>query len=439
MADKSFLADYEERTAWKNEPVRGAFHTHKELAAKVNADGSYAPFPGCTAVFRPDRLCREVIPLIARVIREKAGDPDLLADPLPDAGIHMTLHDLVSPEFCRCDPADPAAYRHETAESLEQAAETTEQIRREYAGCRITMLADRIVNMVSKSLVLLLKPRSEQDGELLAELYSRFDRIRHLPYPLTPHITLAYFRPGVIDGDRLGAALDFAQIRPQNAPAFEFCAEALTAQYFGDMRAYTDRPERVCFCCDGGLNRSVMAANIVNHLARRRNLPVLCEARSAFQNTQGRPVPAEIRETLRGRTTVLAGPSGVGKSSLTNRLFEDAYMEVGELSRKIRRGRQTTRHTELIALKDEDSYVLDTPGFTSLFVSGVASAELQDHFEEFAPHIADCRFTGCSHVNEGTAICGVRQAVERGEVSPERYENYCQIYGELKERESSYR
>ena len=116
---------------------------------------------------------------------------------------------------------------------------------------------------------------------------------------------------------------------------------------------------------------------------------------------------------------------------------------MGELSRKIRRGRQTTRHTELIALKDEtgdaESYVLDTPGFTSLMVSGVPSGELQDHFEEFAPHVADCRFTGCSHVKEGAAICGVRQAVERGEISPERYENYCQIYGELKERENSYR
>ena len=167
----------------------------------------------------------------------------------------------------------------------------------------------------------------------------------------------------------------------------------------------------------------------------------------------------KIRSALHGKTTVLAGPSGVGKSSLTNRLFEGANMEVGELSRKIRRGRQTTRHTELIALKEPgpgqrtadikgngetehaetESYVLDTPGFTSLYLSGVASAGLSDYFEEFMPYIPDCRFVGCSHVYEASAICGVRQAVERDEVSIERYENYCQIYEELRERESTYR
>ncbi|MBQ1422986.1 MAG: ribosome small subunit-dependent GTPase A [Lachnospiraceae bacterium] len=154
----------------------------------------------------------------------------------------------------------------------------------------------------------------------------------------------------------------------------------------------------------------------------------------------------KIRARLKGCTTVLAGPSGVGKSSLTNRLFEGAHMEVGELSQKIKRGRQTTRHTELIALKpregdsaEDEAYVLDTPGFTSLFVTGVSSQELQDYFDEFAPRIPECRYVGCSHVNEGTPICGVRQAVEQGEISRERYENYCQIYRELKEQESTYR
>ena len=167
----------------------------------------------------------------------------------------------------------------------------------------------------------------------------------------------------------------------------------------------------------------------------------------------------KIRSALHGKTTVLAGPSGVGKSSLTNRLFEGANMEVGELSKKIRRGKQTTRHTELIALKEpgtlkpdtdtrgtgetetaeSESYVLDTPGFTSLYLSGVASAELSDYFEEFTPYIPDCRFVGCSHVYEAPSICGVRQATERDAVSKERYENYCQIYEELKERESTYR
>ena len=154
----------------------------------------------------------------------------------------------------------------------------------------------------------------------------------------------------------------------------------------------------------------------------------------------------KIRTALKGRTTVMAGPSGVGKSSLTNRLFEGAHMEVGKLSQKIKRGKQTTRHTELIALKpgdgdlaDDEAYVLDTPGFTSLYVTGVASQDLEGYFEEFTPWIPDCRYVGCSHVNEGKSICGVRQAVGRGDISVERYENYCQIYGELKERESTYR
>ncbi len=294
----SLLSDYEQRTAWKYEPVRGVFPTHEGLTAKVRPDGGYMPFAGSTVVFRPGKPCMQVVPLIQRVLAEKTGNPEMFADPLPVPTIHMTLHDLISPEQCVSDPADTAHYNHEISCSLRKAAEITEELRKEYAGRTITMVSDRIVSMVSKALALMLKPRSEQDFALLTELYQRFDEIRTLPYPLTPHITLAYFRPGTVDGDLLSEALDFCQIRPENAPVFDFDPESLTAQKFLDMQTYADVPERICFCCDGGMNRSVMAANILNHLAKERDLPVICEARSAYQNTQGRTVPEAVWTTL---------------------------------------------------------------------------------------------------------------------------------------------
>lgn len=101
-------------------------------------------------------------------------------------------------------------------------------------------------------------------------MYGRFDEIVSLPYPFTPHITLAYFRPGLLDGNRLGEAVNAAQIDPDQALMFEFYPEGLTAQVFRDMQRYADIPQRICFCCDGGLNRSVLAANILNHMARER-------------------------------------------------------------------------------------------------------------------------------------------------------------------------
>ena len=141
-----------------------------------------------------------------------------------------------------------------------------------------------------------------------------------------------------------------------------------------------------------------------------------------------------IKEKCLGKTTVLAGPSGVGKSSLTNKLYRDGCMEVGELSRKIKRGKQTTRHTELF-MTDADSYVLDTPGFTSLYLNNVKSSELRYYFTEFKPHIEKCKFAGCSHIYEASDICGVKKAVEAGVICSERYENYRQIFSELKDNE----
>ncbi|MBR6164388.1 MAG: hypothetical protein IKQ45_00490 [Clostridia bacterium] len=291
-----FLSDYEQRTVWKYEPIHGSFHTHEGLGRKVNPDGSYAPFHGSTVAFRPGKKCFRIIRLMMSVLYQKLDGTGMLAIPLPDDAIHMTLHDLVSPEMCSSYPAE--AYDPEVVQSIDRAAGIVEDIRKEYAGRKITMVSDRIVSMVAKSVVLMLRPQTEEDFELLMELYRRFDEIQSLPYPLTPHITLAYFKPGMIDGDTLGEAVEFAQIDPEKAPVFAFFPEALTAQSFLDMQSYLDIPARICFCCDGGLNRSVMAAQILNYLARERHLPVIGEARAAYPSTQGWPVREQVWNTL---------------------------------------------------------------------------------------------------------------------------------------------
>ena len=292
----SLLSDYEQRTAWKYDPIEGSFHTGAGLERKINPDGSFAHFPGSTMVFRPGKQCIRIIRLMREVLYSRLEGTGMPAAFLPAYETHMTLHDLVSPETDRPEPADE--YRRTVSDSIFRAAAIAEGIRKDFGGRTITMVSDRIVNMVSKSLVLLLKPRTEEDYRLLLEMYHRFDSVQRLPYPLTPHITLAYFRPGVLDGGRLGEAVDFAQIYPENAPVFEFDTESVTVRSFLDMQTYMDIPQRICFCCDGGMNRSVMAAQVMNHLAEGRNLPVECEARSAFSNTQGHPVPDRVREVL---------------------------------------------------------------------------------------------------------------------------------------------
>ena len=151
-------------------------------------------------------------------------------------------------------------------------------------------------------------------------------------------------------------------------------------------------------------------------------------------STENEADVGRIREALKDKTTVLAGPSGVGKSSLTNKLNDGVCMEVGELSAKIKRGRQTTRHTELFTI-DADSYVLDTPGFTSLYVTGVKTDRLGFFFEEFNDYYDKCKYTGCSHIYESGDICAVKRAVAEGKIPEERYNNYRLIYEELKDKE----
>ena len=138
-----------------------------------------------------------------------------------------------------------------------------------------------------------------------------------------------------------------------------------------------------------------------------------------------------LKELLQGKTTAVAGPSGVGKSSLINRLQSGVKMETGSISRKIERGKHTTRHSELIMLGDE-SYIMDTPGFSSLYAGNMEKEDLKYCFPEFAPYEGKCRFNGCGHIHEPG--CAVKQAADEGKIHRIRYEDYVMMYRELQER-----
>lgn len=139
-----------------------------------------------------------------------------------------------------------------------------------------------------------------------------------------------------------------------------------------------------------------------------------------------------VRRYLRGKTTILAGPSGVGKSSLTNLIQPEAGMETGAVSEKIKRGKHTTRHAELFCV-EKDTYLMDTPGFSSMYLEELEANELKEYFPEFEAYLSGCRFgTDCVHVGE--PVCGVKKAVEAGLIASSRYENYRLLYQELKDK-----
>ncbi|MBD5453281.1 MAG: ribosome small subunit-dependent GTPase A [Lachnospiraceae bacterium] len=217
-------------------------------------------------------------------------------------------------------------------------------------------------------------------------------------------------RPAVANVDQ--ALIIFAILKP--APNLN-----LLDRFLIRMRRQ-NLPSIICF------NKQDMASE--EEKEKLRKVYENCGCHIVFISALEQNGMEEVKHLLAGKTTTVAGPSGVGKSTLINALYPEAEMETGSISRKIERGRHTTRHSEIFAL-GEETYLMDTPGFTSLSISEIPKEELAGCYPEFERYEPYCRFGGCAHINEPD--CAVKEAVERGDISLVRYENYKLLYQEL--------
>ncbi len=142
----------------------------------------------------------------------------------------------------------------------------------------------------------------------------------------------------------------------------------------------------------------------------------------------------EIKKILKNKTSVFSGNSGVGKSSIINAIYGYNKTEEREISKKNKKGKNTTTDTKLYEI-EENTFIADTPGFSSFDITEIESTELDKCFKEFKDKIKNCEFVGCTHIKE--KICGIKEAVENGKITQDRYDRYCIIYEELKEKEKN--
>lgn len=136
----------------------------------------------------------------------------------------------------------------------------------------------------------------------------------------------------------------------------------------------------------------------------------------------------EIKDLLEDETTAFAGNSGVGKSTLINSIFAQELTQEGNISDKNQRGKNTTTSTRLYQYK-KNSYIADTPGFSTFEINEIPKEDLCHYFVEFVPYLDKCEFQGCSHIKEEK--CGIKEALKSGNISSQRYENYVKIYNNL--------
>lgn len=140
----------------------------------------------------------------------------------------------------------------------------------------------------------------------------------------------------------------------------------------------------------------------------------------------------ELKKAIKGNINAFSGNSGVGKSTLINGIFQEELTKEGEISQKNKRGKNTTTTIKLYEI-EKDTYIVDTPGFATFEISEIQSKDLEKYFIEFKPYIKKCEFTGCTHIKEEN--CGIKDALVKGKISQERYDRFCKIYEQLKEKE----
>ena len=140
----------------------------------------------------------------------------------------------------------------------------------------------------------------------------------------------------------------------------------------------------------------------------------------------------KLKEVLNCNVSAFSGNSGVGKSTIINALFGTNMTQEGDISKKSKRGKNTTTSVELYKI-DNNSYIADTPGFSNFDISEIESKELQNYFIEFKDYIPNCEFIGCTHIKEEN--CGVKEALATNKITQDRYDRFCTIYNEIKEKE----
>ena len=140
----------------------------------------------------------------------------------------------------------------------------------------------------------------------------------------------------------------------------------------------------------------------------------------------------ELKKAIKDNVNAFSGNSGVGKSTLINGIFQEELTKEGEISQKNKRGKNTTTTIKLYEI-EKDTYIADTPGFATFEISEIESKDLENYFIEFKPYIKNCEYIGCTHIKEEN--CGIKDALDKGKISQERYDRFCKIYEQLKERE----
>lgn len=140
----------------------------------------------------------------------------------------------------------------------------------------------------------------------------------------------------------------------------------------------------------------------------------------------------ELKAEMKNNINAFSGNSGVGKSTLINGIFDKDITEEGEISKRNKRGKNTTTSIKLYEI-DDNTYIADTPGFSTFDISEIESKNLEKYFREFKENIINCEFVGCTHIKEEN--CGIKTAIQEGKIDISRYNRFCKIYNELKERE----